>query len=311
MALTKSDTLNYLGALYQIGGQSHTTAFLNVLGGMAGGGAKTYNSLVFPLNVQYTPASGSQPAIAEDDSCGTLTPNTTTRSQEYNTAQIFQRAYGVSYVKQAQFGAMSGINIQGATNSIVDEFGFQRAVELKNMAIQMDYTFLNGAYQLAANTATAAKTRGLITAITTNVVAAGGAALSKSLIDSVLLAMVAGGAAMENLVIIVGAYQKVQISNVYGYQPESYTMGGVAIDSILTDFGRVGIIFDTHVAADTLVIANMALLNPVYVPIDGQIFIDEEFARTTASKTGQLMTIAGIDYAYEEAHGKITGLKSS
>lgn len=311
MALTKSDTLNYLGALYQIGGQSHKTAFLNLIGGMAGGGAKTYNSLLFPLNVQYAPASGSQPAITEDDSCGTLTPNTTTRSQEYNTAQIFQRPYGVSYVKQAQFGAMSGLNIQGAKNSIVDEFGFQRAVELKNMAIDMDYTFLNGTYQLAANTATAAKTRGIITAVTTNVIAAGGAALSKALIDSLLLAMVANGANMENLVLVVGAYQKVQISNVYGYQPESYTMGGVAIDSILTDFGRVGVVLDTHVASGTLLCVNMGLLNPVYVPIDGQIFVDEEFARTTASKTGQLMTIAGIDYAYEEAHGKITGLKSS
>lgn len=311
MALTKSDTLAYLGALYQIGGQSHVTSFLNLIGGMAGGGAKTYNSLLFPLNVQYAPASGSQPAIDEDTSCGTLTPATTARSQEYNTAQIFQRPYGVSYVKQAQFGAMSGINVAGATNSIVDEFGFQRAVELKNMAIDMDYTFLNGTYQLAANTATAAKTRGLITAITTSVIAAGGAALSKGLLDSLLIAMVAAGASMENLVFVCGAYQKVQFSNVYGYQPENYNIGGVAIDSILTDFGKVGVVLNTHVPASTILCANMGLLTPVYVPIDGSIFVDEEFARTTAARTGQLMTIAGIDYAYEEGHGKITGLKSS
>lgn len=311
MALTKSDTLNYLGMLYQIGGQSHETSFLNLIGGMQGGGAKTYNSLLFPLNCQYATSAGTQPAITEDASSTTLTPNTVTRSQEYNTAQIFQRPYGVSYVKQAQFGAMSGINITGAVNSITNELGFQKAVQLKQMAIDMDYTFLNGTYQLAANTGVAAKTRGIITGITTNVIAAGGAALSKSLIDSALLAMVANGAKMENLVFICGAFQKVAISNVYGYQPESYTMGGIAIDSILTDFGKVGVMLDTHVASDTLVIVNIGVVEPVFVPVDGQIFIDEEFARSTGARTGQLFTIAGIDYAVEEFHAKITGLKNA
>jgi hypothetical protein len=129
-------------------------------------------------------------------------------------------------------------------------------------------------------------------------------------LDALLIAMSAN-ANMENLVILVGAYQKVQISNVYGYQPEDYSIGGVAIDSIITDFGKVGVAFDLNVPADTLVVAEMNSMSPVYTPVDGQIFIDEEFARTTASKTGQLFTIAGLDYGHEKMHGKITGLKSS
>jgi|WetSurMetagenome_2_1015567.scaffolds.fasta_scaffold124375_2 hypothetical protein len=309
MALTKSDTLAYLGALYAIGAQSAKTKLLSMMGGLAGGGAKVSNSLAFILNQNYSVTSGAQPAITEDASCGTLTPATTARAQGTNTTQIFQRPYGVSYVKQAQFGAISGLAVNVAP-TIVDEFGLQRAIELKNMAIDMDYTFINGVYQLAANTATAAKTRGLVAAITTNAVAAGGAALSKALLDALLISMSAY-APLENLVILVGSYQKVQISNTYGYAPEDYSVGGVAIDSILTDFGRVGVVLDLNVPADTLVVAEMNLLSPVYTPVDGQIFIDEEFARSTAAKTGQLFTIAGLDYGYEQAHGKITGLKSS
>jgi hypothetical protein len=53
------------------------------------------------------------------------------------------------------------------------------------------------------------------------------------------------------------------------------------------------------------------MIQPVYTPVDGQIFIDEQFARTTAAKTGQLFCIAGLGYGTEKAHGKITGLKSS
>jgi len=310
MALTKSDTLAYLGALYAIGAQTAKTKLLSMIGGLAGGGAKTSNSLAFILNQNYAVTSGSQPAISEDDSCGALTPATTTRTQDTNTTQIFQRPYGVSYVKQAQFGAISGLAIAGMNPTVIDEFGLQRAIELKNMAIDMDYTFINGVYQAAANTATAAKTRGIVAAITTNAVAAGGAAISKALLDSLLITMSAK-APMENLVILVGSYQKVQLSNVYAYQPDSYTVGGVAIDSILTDFGRVGVVLDINVPADTLVVGEMNLLSPVYTPVDGQIFIDEEFARSTASRTGQLFTIAGLDYGFEEAHGKITGLKSS
>lgn len=309
MALTKSDTLAYLGALYAIGAQNAKTKLLQMMGGLAGGGAKTSNALAFILNQNYAVTSGAQPAITEDASCGTLTPATTARTQDTNTTQIFQRPYGVSYVKQAQFGAISGLASTIAP-TIIDEFGFQRAVELKNMAIDMDYTFVNGVYQAAANTATAAKTCGIISAISTNAIAAGGAAISKGLLDSLLIAMSAN-APMENLVILVGSYQKVQLSNVYGYQPDSYTVGGVAIDSILTDFGRVGVVLDLNVPAATLIVTEMNLMSPIYTPVDGRIFIDEEFARSTASRTGQLFTIAGLDYGYEEAHGKITGLKSS
>jgi hypothetical protein len=310
MALTKSDTLAYLGALYAIGGTNAKTKFLSMLGGLAGTNVTTYNSLVFPVNTNYTPTSGSQPAITEDASCGTLTPETTSRSQVSNTTQIFQKAYGVSYVKQAQFGAMSGVNLAGLNPSILDEYGFQRAVALKNMAIDMDYTYINGVYQLAVNTATAAKTRGLLPAISTNAVAAGGGALSKSLLDTLLIAMSAT-CPFENPVILVNSYQKVALSGVYGYQPDSYSVGGVAIDSVITDFGTIGVAFDSNVPSNTLIVAEMSVIRPVYTPVEGQIFIDEELAKTTASKNGQLFTMSGLDYGFEQAHGKITGLKDA
>ena len=316
MAMTKTDTLNYRGELLQIGGKQ--TPFLNLIAGRS----RRSGAFLFPLAQTWNLAAASQPAISEDDSVGTLTPTTTARSEATNTVQIFQNTVQVSLKKQSTSGFMSGINTNDP-NPVVDELTFQKNVQLKQMALDMEYAFLNGVYANATTTATAAKTRGIITGITTNTVAAAGAALTKPLIDKLLRTMADNGSPFTDPVIFVNGYQKQQLSHLYEYVPQSRTVGGANIQLIETDFAQMGVVYDPQIPAGTLLIADISVLSPVYVPIvplsnggmefsmDGAEVLWQPTAVTAAAYGGYMYSQCGIDYSAETYHGTLTGLATA
>ena len=316
MALAKSDTLNYRGELFLIG--ANQTPFINMIGGRA----VRASSFTFPMAQPWALSSASQPAITEDASVSAGTPTTYTRAEDTNTAQIFKYDAAVSFKKQSQYGLMSGINTTDA-NPVTDELAWQKQAALRQMAIDMEYTFLQGAYQAASTTGTAAKTRGIITGTTTNAVAASSAALSKALIDNLLRTMAAAGSLFQDCMLFVNAFQKQALSNVYGYAPADRVVGGLNIKTIETDFGTFGVVFDPQMPTDTLLVAEMSVVRPVFVPVvfsegDGvvssQAGIDvlwQPTAVSAASRGGFFYAQAGLDYGPEEYHGKITGLATS
>jgi hypothetical protein len=316
MAITKSDTLNYRGELFLVG--QNRTPFLNAISGKA----KRASSFTFPMAQPYALTAASQPAIDEEASYGTLTPTTVTRAEDTNTAQIFLENCKVSFKKQSQFGLMSGINTNDP-NPVTDEFTFQKMTRLRQMAIDMEYTFLNGVYQAAANTATAAKTRGIITGTTTNTIAASSAQLSRALIDQLLRTMFASGSPFQDSVIFVNGYQKQMLSKLYEYVPMSRTVGGASIESILTDFGQFGVQVCHQMPAGTLLVADLSVCAPVFVPVmfsegdgiqasmDGVDVLWQPLATTAAARAGLFYSQAGIDYGCEEYHGTLTGLATS
>lgn len=318
MAMTKTDTLNYRGELLQIGGKA--TPFLQLIAGRS----RRTNAFLFPLAQTWTLAAASQPAISEDDSVGTLTPTTTARSEVTNTVQIFQNTVQVSLKKQSTAGFMSGINTNDP-NPVVDELTFQKNVQLKQMSIDMEYAALNGVYANATTTATAAKTRGIITGVTTNTVAAAGAALTKPLLDKLLRMMADSGSPFTDPVIFVNGYQKQQLSHIYEYVPQSRNVGGANIQLIETDFAQVGVVYDPQVPAGTVLIADMSVISPVYVPLvpmdgsggayqfgmDGAEVLWQPTAITAAAYGGFLVSFFGVDYSAETYHGTITGLATA
>lgn len=320
MAYTDSEDLNYRGELFLIG--QYRTPFLTMMGGMGAG--KRANSFLFPLAQPWSLSSASQPAITEAASATAGTPTTYTRSEDTNTVQIFKNDAAVSFMKQSQYGSMSGINTNDA-NPVTNELDFQKMGGLRQMAIDMEYTFLNGAYQAAADASTAAKTRGIVTASAagSNTVAASSATLSKALIDELLREMVGNGAPMDTPVIFCNAFQKQKISDIYGYAPADRMIGGLNIMQVETDFGNLGVVYDPFMDTDDLLIAEMSVCSPVFVPVsfDGsQLQADMEAGSdvlwvptaVTAAKTGGFWYAqAGIDYGPEEYHGTITGLATS
>jgi hypothetical protein len=305
---------NYTGELYLIG--ANQTPFLNMIGGLQGGNIRTVSDFQYPLAQPWALEAASQPSITETASLTAPNPWTYVRAQDVNTVQIWQRQVSVSYAKQSVVGQVTADGTTGLVmldnQPVQNELDFQITAHMRQIALDVDYTFINGAYQQSTSAAVAAKTRGIATACTTNTVAAGGAALSKGLIDQILRTMAANGAEFINPVVFCNAFQKQQFSDIYGYAPEDRNVGGYNIKTVETDFAVLGIVWAPNVATDDVLIADMAFIAPVFLPIPNKgVLFYEELARTGASEKGQIYGQIGLDYGPEEYHGTITGLATS
>lgn len=306
---------NYTGELYMIG--ANQTPFLNMIGGLQGGTVRTVGDFQFPLAQPWALEAASQPEISETDSLTAPDPWTYVRSQDVNTCQIWQRQVSVSYAKQSVTGQVTADSTTGLvditdTQPVQNERDFQIMAHMRQLAFNIDYTFLNGTYQQATDAGTAAMTRGIITACSTNTVSASSNTLSKALIDELLRTMAGNGAEFINPVIFVNAFQKQKISDIYGYAPEDRNIGGYNIKQIETDFAILGIVWAPNVPAATLLIADLAVCNPVFLPVPEKgVLFYEELSKTGASEKGQIYGQIGLDYGPEEYHGSITSLATS
>jgi hypothetical protein len=306
---------NYTGELYLIG--ANRTPFLNMIGGLQGGGVRTVADFQFPLAQPWALEAASQPAITETASLTAPTPWTYVRAQDVNTCQIWQRQVSVSYAKQSVTGAVVADPTTGLIDitdgqPVANERDFQINAHMRQLAVDIDYTFLNGAYQQATSAAVAAKTRGIITACSTNSVDASSAALSKTLIDQLLRTMATNGSEFLQPVVFCNAFQKQQFSNIYGYAPEDRNVGGTNIKMIETDFAELGIVWAPNVPAGTILVADLAFCAPVFLPVPEKgVLFYEELSKTGASEKGQIYGQVGVDYGPEEMHGSITNLATS
>lgn len=305
MAYTDREDLNYLGQLYQIG--QTKTPFLNMIGGLQAG-AKVSRSFDFPVAQPWNLNSASQNATSEELAAAAGTAVTYTRAQDYNTAQIMKYDYAVTFAKQSTYNEISGLSIAG-DQPVKDELAFQKTAAMKQMAVDLEYSFLQGSYVAQSASNTVAKTRGILEAISTNEVAGGAVTLTKEMIDELLRKMATNGADFENVVIFANALQRQIISSIYAYAPESRNVGGYSINQIETDFGILGVQYAPFMPTDDVLFAEMSVCYPVFVPsYKGQIIADVPTAITAAKQGGFLYTQVGLDYGPEEYHGKITNL---
>lgn len=292
-----------------------------MVGGLQGGSVRTVGDFEFTLAQPWALDSASQPEITETDSLTAPTASTYVRAQDRNTVQIFHKQVSISYAKQSVTGQVRvdeigslgyGHGDNSQPQPIANEKDFQIDANMRQLAIDVDYTFLNGTYQQATSSSVAARSRGIITACTTNTVDASSAALSKTLIDTLLREMAANGASFVNSVIFLNALQKQRLSNIYGYAPESRNVGGVNINQIETDFAILGVIWAPNVPTNALLIADVSFCSPVFLPVPEKgVLFYEELNRSGASEKGQIYGQVGLDYGPEEMHGTITALSTS
>ena len=306
--------LNYIGQLYLIG--ANQTPLLNMMGGLAGGGGKVCRGFYFACAQPWSLGSAAQTVVSEDTAAYTgPTLTTFTRGQDTNYIQIMHRGYGVSYAKQSTYGEVGAItNVSGdsnAGNPVTNALDFQRMGAMRQLAIDIEYSFINGSGTAPTASNVASATIGLANAISTNTVASGGIDLSKALIDNLLRTMAGNGSQFVNPVIFCNAFQKQQISDIYAYTEQSRTVGGYNIQTVMTDFAEMGVVYDPFMPTDEIYIVDMSVMFPMYCPKDGQLFIDEPIAKSTASDRGQLYVQIGLDFGPEEFHGSITGLSTS
>jgi len=161
---------NYTGILYQL--SRSETPFFSAIGGLSGGRQTTETAFewqTFDLRDAAQPDGILEGADAP-------TAQSRVRANVSNVVQIHQESVSIAYSKLAAIGLKSGINNE-QTNPVRSELDWQVEVMLKQMVRDIEVSFLTGAYQAPANNSTGRKTRGLLTAATTNAMDVKGAAL--------------------------------------------------------------------------------------------------------------------------------------
>ena len=384
---------NYAGELFAL--TPADTPFLSAIGGLTGGGMTTSQEFEWQT---YDLRDPSQRTRVEGATAPTAEERV--RANVRNVAQIHQEKVSVSYTKQAAIGAMAtpgAAPFRGVdgSNPVNNELDWQVAQALKSIALDVNYSFINGSYSNPTTNATARKTRGLLAAITSNRIAKGttvtGATAATDTITSTAHGLVdgdkivftntstatgitagriyyvdqidvntfkvstsSGGSPItlgtvtgiaytkpwatalttdhvsdllqlaydnggiseqETATLIVNSAQRRAVTkafaSAYGqFQETSRTVGGVAVDTIITDFGTLNVMMDRHAPQDTITVASLEQCRPVFLNIPGKgVMFEEPLARTGASDEVQLYGEIGLEYGNERAHGAMTGLK--
>lgn len=87
-------------------------------------------------------------------------------------------------------------------------------------------------------------------------------------------------------------------------------IGGVAVDQVLTPFGRLNIMLDTDMPADAIALASLDQIRPVFLNVPNKgVFFEESLATTGASEDVQIYGEIGLEYGSTTSHGVLRGLK--
>lgn len=307
---------NYAGDLFTA--DPTQTPFLSMIGGLSGG--KQTNNFEFATGVVYDHPEASQPGISESASATAPAASMIAREQETNVVQIHQEVIDLTYAKQSNSGRLSGLNTAGASANPNDEKAWQIQQKLVKIARDVEYSFLNGTYQKATDGSVANKTRGMLELCTSESgtsIDADGAKLTKDMLNQLFREMAENGATFNNMVLFCGAYQKQLISEIYANQnganlPATRNVGGVNITEIETDFFKMGVCWNPFIKKDSILIADMAHIAPVFQPVPGKgNFFEEELAKQGASDKIQIYGQIGLAHAPAFLHGAITGLATA
>lgn len=301
-------TPNFSGMLFRKGVEK--TPFSTIIGANRG----LTNHVEFVTGQYYNSIQGSQPAISESASLTAPEALVATRSQLTNVTQIFQETVSVSYAKESNMGTMSGVNIAGQLPTPQSELEFQISRAMAKIAQDIEYTFIRGVYNKATTDNEINKSRGLLTAITTNIINAEGDGMSRRLISKALMAIANAGGDVANCIVGMPAIHLAQLdydANKNGMTavPRERDVNGLKIQTILTPFGAVGVQLMETIPNGTAVVFNPAIMRPMEQPTPnkGNFFL-EPLAKTGAGDNYQIFGQIGLDHGAEWLSAKITGL---
>lgn len=289
------------------------TPFLSMIGGKTG----YTNSVEFVLGQEYASEDGDIPSISESDSLTAPKASYITRKQNTNVTQIFQDAVAISYAKMSNMGTLSGANLDGQTANPQNELDFQVANKMKKLARSIEKTFIQGTYNKATKDSEVNKTRGMDSAIVTNVIPAGGKVLDIWLVNDLVQKIRDNGGDISNLTLWVDT---VGLNQINGSAVESGVELGKAYESeygiqvrdLLLPIGKIRIALGEFIPEGTVYAFNFEAIRPIEqpVPSKGNFFL-EPLAKTGAGEKYQLFGQIGLDYGNEVLHGKITGLSTT
>jgi hypothetical protein len=309
---TSFGVLNYSGMLFNKG--NTRTPLSSIIGSKA----KTTNHVEFVTGQEYTAGGdGSQPEISETASLTAPDSTVTTREQKTNVTQIFQESVGISYGKMSNMGTLSGLNVENQQANPMNELDFQVAAKIQKVNRDIEYTFINGTYNKATSDATINKTRGLVTAITTNVTAMKSKALGLWDIADMVKKIYGANAPTDGLCLWCDATTLFQVNadavqNGLTVVPAAREINGINLSSVVTPIGVVYLYLGECLPAGTALLLNLDVIAPVYQPVPGKgNFFLEPLAKTGAGEKYQLFGQIGLDHGPEWYHGKFTGISTA
>lgn len=312
-------------------GRGTGTPFLTLMGGLNSANMRVVPDFDYAMSAEYDYAAPAQPDIDETAAITAPDASSPILSQARNALNIYQEAVNVTYKKLSTMSRLATDIVIGTRgywategDPVQNAIAERKAYILRKIARDANYTFMNGVFRQSTDSNTSSKTRGVITACEKNAIAANGAELSEALLQELFkdVAENSSNQAFQQFpVLFVPALQKQNISKIFGNQPDAWEIGGMNIQTIMTDFGQVGVVYEPMVQAsnastDTVALIAMGVCRPVFNPVTTEsgsagLFLYEDLAKTGASYKGQFLAHMGIDYANEKLHGKITGLAQS
>jgi hypothetical protein len=316
---TTFNTPNYVGELFGI--TPEDTPFLSAIGGLTGGEQTTDTRFAAGSTYDLRAAGQNTRVEGADAPAG----EARVRTGGFNVVEIHQEAVEVSFTRQAVRGRTSpqgGVQIAGA-NVVTDEMGWQLEVMLKQIARDIEYSFIRGTFADPANNATPRKTRGLLEAIVTNVTAnAPAAALTAAMVLDTMQAAWTNGGFREQVTatLMTGAKQKRNLTKLFitdaNYRTADRNVAGVSLQTIETDFGVVNVMLNRHMPDDSLLFVSLEQCAPVFllIPEDpmngipGGFLFTSPLHNTGAAFRKQIYGEVGLAYGNERSHAKITGL---
>jgi len=314
------DLPNFVGELFSL--IPAQTPFLSMAGGLTGG--VSVSSTEFSWQVEDNEEAAAGNAQVEG---ATVDPTAIIRQEVKNVVEIHQEAVAITYSKQ---GATNMVQAAGASLANFQQLGsqpvsnevmHQLALKINKIARDVELSFLTGVFANPATNAAARKTRGIIPAATTHTVAngtPGDAAAFRTAFNTLLAGMYEDETKVAPLiqpVLFVNGTSKVLLSQAYsnngGLADRSRTIGGVNVETIVTDFGTFGVVLDRYIPVNTMLLADMSVVAPAFLEIPGKgHFFTEPLAKTGAYDVAQIYGEIGLMYGPEQFHGTVTAINA-
>lgn len=97
-------------------------------------------------------------------------------------------------------------------------------------------------------------------------------------------------------------------SSTSGIMGGTRNVGGVDMDTIVTDFGTLNIVVERALPADAIAVVSLEQITPVFLSVPGKgVLFEEELAKTGASDKTQVYGEIGLKYGNERSHGVYRG----
>lgn len=305
------NTPNYSGMLFNKGNTK--TPFSTMIGAKR----KYTNHTEFVTGQEFETAQGSQPSISEAQSLTAPESSVTKREQKTNVTQIFQESVGISYAKESNMGTLSGLNVAGQQANPINEEDFQVAAKMAKIGQDIEYTFINGTFHKSTGDTDANQSRGLLNAITSNIIDANGKHLSFMLLCEALKCIKESNGDITNIVIGLDSTGRLQlnadaVANGLTIAESGRDVNGIAVDKVITPLGTVYLRDLKYLPAGTIALFDPFIMAPVeqMVPGKGNFFI-EELAKTGAGTKKQIFGQMGLDHGPEWYSAKIINLSTS